>query len=46
MSIRVHSAQARIIEQGIPADGQAARMQLLSKLNIKRGELRGREMQP
>lgn len=40
------SAQARIIEQGIPADGQAARMQLLSKLNIKRGELRGKEVRP
>lgn len=35
--------QARIIEQGIPADGQSARALLLSKLNIKRGELRGRE---
>lgn len=36
-------AQAKIIEQGIPADGKSARELLLAKMNIKREAPRGKE---
>ena len=36
-------ARARIIQQGIPADGKSARALLLEKLNIKREPQRGKE---
>ncbi|PMU87094.1 MULTISPECIES: replication protein P [unclassified Pseudomonas] len=36
-------AQAKIIEQGIPADGKSARALLLAKMNIKRDAQRGAE---
>lgn len=36
-------AQAKIIEQGIPADGKSARALLLAKMNIKREAPRGKE---
>lgn len=35
--------QAKIIEQGIPADGKSARELLLAKMNIKREAPRGKE---
>lgn len=35
--------QARIIQQGIPADGKSARELLLAKMNIKRDAQRGKE---
>lgn len=37
------SAQARVIQQGIPTDGKSARALLLSTMNIKRASLRGKE---
>lgn len=36
-------AQAKIIEQGIPADGKSARELLMAKMNIKREAPRGKE---
>ena len=36
-------AQARILQQGIPADGKSARALLLAKMNIKREAPRGKE---
>lgn len=36
-------AQARILQQGIPADGKSARELLLAKMNIKRDAQRGAE---
>nr|WP_260476707.1 hypothetical protein [Pseudomonas veronii] len=35
--------QARILQQGIPADGKSARELLLAKMNIKRDAQRGAE---
>ncbi|MBW9247147.1 replication protein P [Pseudomonas paracarnis] len=35
--------QARILQQGIPADGKSARELLLAKMNIKRDAQRGKE---